>query len=43
LCGTSPEGTDYQRGLYRLKGVPDDVAKMVEHRFMGKVDNLAKD
>jgi hypothetical protein len=37
---TSPKGSGYQRGLFRLNGVPDDVAEMVEHRFMGKVDNL---
>ena len=41
--GTSPKGTGYQRGLYRLKGVSGDVAEVVERKFMAQVDNLAKE
>lgn len=41
--GTSPKGTGYQRGLYRLKGVSGDIAEVVEQKFMAQVDNLAKD
>jgi hypothetical protein len=40
---TSPKGTGYQRGLYRLTGVPEEVAETVERKFMSQVDNLAKD
>jgi hypothetical protein len=43
--GTSPKGTGFQRGLYRMTsaGLPEDVAEAVERKFMGQVDNLAKE
>jgi hypothetical protein len=39
---TGPKGTGYERGLYRLTGVPDDVSEAVERKFMAQVDSLAK-
>jgi hypothetical protein len=40
---TSAKGTGYQRGLYRLNGLPEDLAEQVERKFMQQVDNLAYD
>ena len=31
---TSPRGTGYERGLYHLTGVPEDVAEAVERKFI---------
>ena len=39
---TGPKGTGYERGLYRLTGVPEDVSEAVERKFMAQVDSLAK-
>lgn len=39
---TGPKGTGYERGLYRLTGVAEDVAEAIERRFMSQVDSLAK-
>jgi uncharacterized protein DUF4238 len=43
--GTGAKGTGYQRGLYRLHtpGIPEDLAEHVERKFMGTVDNRARD
>src|SRR6266850_1276523 len=38
---TSPKGTGYERGLYRLTGVPEDVSEAVERKFMAQVDTPA--
>jgi len=38
---TSARGTGYQRGLYRLNGLPEDLAEQVERKFMQQVDSLA--
>jgi hypothetical protein len=35
---TSPNGTGYQIDLYRVDGVPDDVAQDLEKRYMHLVD-----
>lgn len=42
---TSPRGTGFQRGLYRLMSpeIPEDLAEAVERKFMATVDNLAKE
>ncbi len=32
---TGPKGTGYERGLYRLTGVPEDVSEAVERKFNG--------
>jgi hypothetical protein len=39
---TGPKGTEYERGLYRLTGVPEDASEAVERKFMAQVDSLAK-
>jgi hypothetical protein len=39
---TGPKGTGYERGLYRLTGVPEDASEAVERKFMAQVDSLAK-
>lgn len=43
--GTGARGTGYQRGLYRLiaPGISEERAEQVERKFMGTVDNLAKE
>ncbi|MGT2437804.1 DUF4238 domain-containing protein [Bradyrhizobium betae] len=43
--GTGARGTGYVRGLYRLTGdnIPEELAEQVERKFMGTVDNLAKE
>jgi len=38
---TSPDGTGYQIDLYRIDGVPDDIAQDFEKRFMHLVDTDA--
>jgi hypothetical protein len=38
---TSPDGTGYVRGLYRLPNLPDEKAEVVESRYMKQVDNYA--
>jgi hypothetical protein len=38
---TSPDGTGYVRGLYRLPNVPDEKADIVERGYMKVVDNGA--
>jgi Protein of unknown function (DUF4238) len=38
---TSPDGTGYQIDLYRVDGVPDDVAQDLEKRYMHLVDTDA--
>lgn len=38
---TSPKGTGYVRGLYRLPNVPDDKAELVETIYMQVVDDGA--
>ena len=38
---TSPKGTGYVRGLYRLPNVPDDKAEIIETVYMRQVDNGA--
>jgi Protein of unknown function (DUF4238) len=35
---TSPDGSGYQLDLYRIEGVPDDIAQDFEKRFMHLVD-----
>jgi hypothetical protein len=40
---TSPTGTGYVPGLYRLHGLPEDLAEQVERDFMSFVDNLSND
>jgi hypothetical protein len=39
---TGPKGTGYDRGLYRLTGVPEDVSEAVERKFMAQVDILTE-
>jgi len=36
-----PDGTGYIRGLYRLPGVSDEVAELMESRFLKAVDDSA--
>ena len=38
---THPDGTGYERGLYRLEGYPSHVADMVETALMKNVDDEA--
>jgi uncharacterized protein DUF4238 len=38
---THPDGTGYVRGLYRLPGLPDDLAEMIETKFFKRVDDYA--
>lgn len=38
---TSPDGTGYQVDLYRVGGVPDEIAQDFEKRFMHLVDTDA--
>ena len=38
---TSPKGTRYVRGLYRLPNVPTDKAELVETIYMKVVDDAA--
>src|SRR5664279_5682343 len=38
---TSPKGTGYVRGLYRLPNVPSDKAELVETIYMKVVDDAA--
>ena len=38
---TAPKGTGYQTDLYRINGVPDEVAQHFEKRFMQRVDGRA--
>jgi hypothetical protein len=38
---TSPDGTGYVRGLYRLPNVPNDRADIVETKYMAQIDNDA--
>jgi hypothetical protein len=38
---TSPDGTGYQVDLYRIEGVPEDIAQDFEKRFMHLVDTDA--
>lgn len=38
---TFPDGTGYQKDLYRIDGLPDDVAQVVEQGFMRMVDTEA--
>ena len=38
---TSPDGTAYVRGLYRLPNVPNDKAEIIETAYMKHVDNGA--
>jgi hypothetical protein len=38
---TSPDGTGYVRGLYRLPNVAEDRADIIETAYMGTVDNDA--
>jgi hypothetical protein len=40
---TSPVGTGYEPGLYRLHGVPDELAEEFERKFFGQVDNMANE
>jgi hypothetical protein len=40
---TSPVGTGYVPGLYRLRGLPEHLAEQVERGFMSFVDNLANE
>jgi hypothetical protein len=40
---TSPTGTGYVRGLYRLEHMSGDAAEAFERLFFSMVDNLAKD
>jgi uncharacterized protein DUF4238 len=40
--GTGARGTGYVRGLYRLSGVPHEMAEEVESKFMQQFDNLAR-
>lgn len=39
---TSPRGTGYVRGLYRLNGATEEAAEAFERIFFGQVDNRAK-
>ena len=36
-----PDGVGYVRGLYRLSGVPDEVAEIIEQTFFAKLDDQA--
>jgi len=38
---TGPNGTGYERGLYRLTGVPDEFAETIESGFMQSIDTIA--
>jgi hypothetical protein len=38
---TYPGGTGYQRGLYSIKGVPDDVKDVLENKFLSVADGQA--
>jgi hypothetical protein len=38
---THPDGTGFVRGLYRLPGVPDDVAETIEQKFFKELDDYA--
>ncbi len=38
---TSPRKTGYERGLYRIPGVSDDLAEELERGFMGAIDTAA--
>jgi hypothetical protein len=38
---THPDGTGYVRGLYRLPGVPDHLAELIETKFFKRVDDYA--
>ncbi len=38
---TFPEGTGYQKDLYRVEGLPDALSQVVESRFMRMVDTEA--
>lgn len=38
---TYPGGTGYQRGLYSIKGVPDDIKDVLENKFLGVADGQA--
>jgi hypothetical protein len=38
---TAPDGTGYQIDLYRIDGVPEDIAQNFEKRFMSLVDTDA--
>jgi Protein of unknown function (DUF4238) len=40
---TSPKGTGYVRGLYRLDHLTEDAAEAYERLFFSTVDNTAKD
>lgn len=40
---TSPKGTGYARGLYRLDGSSEETSEAFERVFFHQVDNLAKD
>src|SRR4051794_22472314 len=40
---TSPKGTGYFRGLYRLEDASEHAAEAFERVFFGQVDNKAKD
>lgn len=38
---THPDGTGYVRGLYRLPGVSDQMAELVEREFLKSIDDIA--
>jgi hypothetical protein len=38
---TSPEGTGYVRGLYRMPGVADEFAEVIEESFFKRLDDKA--
>src|SRR4051812_17007797 len=38
---TSPTGTGYVEGLYRLPGLPDELAEEIENKFFKKIDDFA--
>jgi hypothetical protein len=40
---TSPKKTGYERGLYRVPGVPEHLAEIIEQKFMKKMDDLASE
>jgi hypothetical protein len=40
---TSPKGTGFERGLYRLPGATEEASEVFERIFFGQVDNRAKD
>ncbi len=40
---TSPKKTGYERGLYRVPNLPEDLAEIVEREFMTKMDDLASE